>query len=614
MKLKEIFIIKKMLLLSISVLVLSIFISCTDEVKKSELTPYPEELAAKISRGLVCFQKADNKNFLSWRLLPSDPINTTYFIWRKEVLSSGSRYLLLDSANTNFYIDQKANDPSNYAYSISLNNSTPEEFQEIVKNQKDLNFNSLVFDLGVDYKQANVVTGDLTGDGELEVVIIYSKMKAIDPFKHAWMKSNDTYKVAAFSRDGTRLWTIDLGWGIEAGPVYAPVVIWDLDADGKAEVIMKTNKSNNPKDYTKEYLTILNGENGNTIMAVRWPEPPSSDYNSNSRNYLAIAHSDGINPSIIIGRGTYFKQVLRAYDSNLNMLWERFFGKDIEPRFSNRYLNKIWSWFTTRDESRGSHSLPVADVDVNGSEEIFWGEHCITKDGEDLWEVTERVPYTGHLDIVFPADIIPSRPGLETYYCREGWLGKMDNIGILLVDKDGKTIWSKWGFTHVDGGWVAKVMPNENDYQLFAFDIAKKEWKPGQLKRISPERHLFNSKGGVLPSPDTTWVRSYTVDFEGDGVREIITRDGKLIRNTGEVLKTFDGELLWAGDLFGDHREELVYTPLDGKVNIVFNTEAINNPSKITRIADRRYKNDLSRTAMQFNVIPIESGYVPLIK
>lgn len=603
---------KKMLLLLISVLLSNFFISCTDEVQKSELSPYPEELAAKISRGLVCFQKEDDNNFLNWRLLPSDPDNATFFIWRKISSSKEANAAIIDSTTKNNYMDKKIGINVKYSYGISTDRSMPEEFQEIIKNEKDLNFNALAFDLKEDYEQANVVSGDLNGDGELEIVIIYSKMRGVDPFKKAWMKSIDTYKVAAFLRGGTRLWTLDLGWGIEAGPVYAPVIIWDLDSDGKSEIILKTSKSNNPKNYNEEYLTILNGENGEPIRETRWPEPPSNDYNSNSRNYLAVAHLDGKNPTIVAARGTYFKQVLCAYDLELNLLWKRFFGKDILPRFGNKYLNKIWSLFSN-DQSRGSHCLPIADVDGNGTEEIFWGEHCITEGGEDLWEVTERTPYTGHLDIVFPADIIPNSPGLETYYCREGWLDRMDNIGILLVDVHGKTIWSKWGFTHVDGGWVAKVIPDENNFQLFAFDIAKKEWKPGQLNRITPTRYLFNIKGERLPSPDSTWVRSYPVDFEGDGICEIVTRDGKLIRNTGEVLISFKGELLWAGDIYGDHREELVYTPLDGKVYIVFNTDVIESPSRITRLADRRYKNDLSRTAMQFNVIPIESGYVPLL-
>lgn len=602
---------KNNLIKTITLLLAVFAISCSDHKESAGLKPYSEELASRISRGLVCLQKEQSENFLTWRLLPSDPDNPKYYVWRKDISSKNSTPELLTVSNKNYYLDSSVKANKKYAYVVSLIDVVPEDFHEVFpKHSTGVNFEAISFDLGEEYQQANVVTGDLTGDGELEVLIAYSKMRPVDSFKDAWMKSTDTYKLTAFTVDGNRLWTIDLGWGIEAGPVYAPIIIWDLNADGKSEIVLKTNKSQNPKDYSQEYLTLLNGEDGKLIRETRWPDPASTDYNSNSRNYLAIAHLDGIHPSIIAARGTYFKQVVHAYDVNLNLLWERFFGKDIEPRFGNRYLNKIWSWFSN-DQNRGSHSLPIVDVDENGTEEIFWGEHCITENGDNLWEVQDRVPYVGHLDIIYSEDIIPEKPGLETYYCREGWLGKMDNIGLLVVDKFGNTIWSKWGLTHVDGGWVSKVLPDMNDFQLFAYDIQKKIWKAGKLTRVSPARHLFNNKGEVLPAPDTTWVRSYPVDFEGDGVREIITRSGDLIRYSGEILKSFKGEIVWAGDLFGDHREELVYTPLDGKVYIVFNTDAIETPSRLTRLADRRYKNDLSRTAMQFNVIPTESGYIP---
>jgi hypothetical protein len=42
-----------------------------------------------------------------------------------------------------------------------------------------------------------------------------------------------------------------------------------------------------------------------------------------------------------------------------------------------------------------------------------------------------------------------------------------------------------------------------------------------------------------------------------------------------------------------------------------FNAEDIERPPRITFLADRQYKNDLSRTAMQFNIIPTERENMP---
>ena len=40
--------------------------------------------------------------------------------------------------------------------------------------------------------------------------------------------------------DGTRLWRINLGTNIRAGAAYSQFMVYDLDGDGKAEVVSKT--------------------------------------------------------------------------------------------------------------------------------------------------------------------------------------------------------------------------------------------------------------------------------------------------------------------------------------------------------------------------------------
>ncbi|MBK7105278.1 MAG: hypothetical protein IPH62_08340 [Ignavibacteriae bacterium] len=583
-------------------------LSCNSDITNLKRTPYKEEINAKLSRGLVCFAQNSLVNTLSWRKLPSDKADQIYFVWKKK---SDSDLIPQNIAkiNSTFFIDSSYTmDSVFYGISTSISEQ-PSQFEKV--NIRDTNnYDALVFNLGIDYKQAHVVTGDLTGDGELELLIDYSKMQAVDPFEKAWQKSTDSYHLAAFKKNGEKLWEKDLGFGIEAGKNYSPIIVWDLDGDSKSEVILKTNKSVNPKDYSKEYLTILNGENGKIIRETRWPNPASNNYNSNSRNYLAIAHIDGINPSIIVGRGLYFTQIVCEYDRFLNKKWERILGKDIPPKFENKYLQKMWKLFFN-DESRASHSLPIADVDQNGTEEIFWGEHVITKDGEDLWKVDEKSPYSGHLDIVYPADLIKEIPGLETYYCREGWGGKMDNIGMHLVDKNGKMIWANWGFTHIDGGWAAKVIPNSTEVQFFAYDVQQKNWKPGEHSFQDPNQILFDISGKKISNHDSSWIGSFTVDWEGDGIKEICTKDGELKRYNNEVIISLKKGIMWAGDLWGDHREEIVYAPQDKRIYIIFNTSKLVNKSELTKLVDRQYKNDLSRTSMAFNVIPTQCGYVP---
>ena len=600
----------KKLLLFIICITISLLLPNCDNSDTQIRKPYPDELSANIGRGLVVLNN-NGTNYLLWRMLPND--GGKYVIWRNNASEDENEVERLGEINNTFFKDE-VSVTSSYSYFVSNDDESPDvtKFVGVFNNNSKVNENlALSYDLKADYKQAYVVTGDLTGDGELEVIVNHSEMNTVDPYEKGWMKSTDSFTLVAFSRDGTELWERDLGYGIEAGYTFAPLIVWDLDSDGKCEVILKTNKSNDPRNYSQEYITILNGENGEIIREARWPDPPSEDYNSNSRNFLNVAHLDGINPSIIVGRGIYRKQILSAYDQNLNKLWERFLGKDLKSPFENKYLRKIWSWYSN-DKSRGSHSVPIADVDENGTEEIIWGEHAISEDGKDLWSVEERIPYNGHLDIVYSADMISSIPGKETFYAREGWQDKDDKIGLLLVDKDGQTIWSDWGYTHIDGGWASKIFPGENSWQFFCFDVSSKNWQPGEFAYNEPSQYLFNASGEKTMNPDSSWIGSFTLDWEGDGIREILTKEGQMKRFNDEILLKLDKGTLWAGDLYGDHREEIVHAPKDGKIYIIFNTENLLISPKITKVADRQYRNDLSRTVIH-QVTPTQGGYNPFL-
>jgi hypothetical protein len=273
-------------------------------------------------------------------------------------------------------------------------------------------------------------------------------------------------------------------------------------------------------------------------------------------------------------------------------------------------LRKIWSHLF-KDRARGSHSLPIADVNDDGKEEIMWGEHCIGEDGKDLWVIEDRMPYLGQPDIVFVADILPSNRGKEIYYCREGWLGKNKKIGMLLVDNKGNTMWAHWGYTHVDGGWAAKIIPGREGMQCYGYDIQEKKWSTEGAQYVGTSLFLWSSDGKLITNPPMSWIRSFPVDWNGDGVREICMENGDIQKYNGPILTQLGKYPLWGADIFGDHREEIVVAPMDGNIYIYFNTEIIESSPRITRIADRQYKNDLSRTAMQFNVVPNMGGYMP---
>ncbi len=560
---------------------------------EKKFAPFLDESAQRLGRGLVALPTA-NGVFLSWRQLPEDSAGTVYTVLRRPLKMPADVAKVLTQTLSTSFIDDSVQTGERYVYEVkttaapSANSVAAAEVETPAPLRADSSIGALVFDLGQPYLDAQLATGDLNGDGEREIVIKHTNNWDIDPSPKAWQKSEDTYKVSAFLANGKPLWTIDLGWGIEAGVFYSPLVIWDINGDGRAEVLTKTNKSGDPKDYNSDRLAVLDGETGAIKSEVPWPnaEGLGGDYNSDSRNYIAIAHLDGKNPYILIARGLYANQRLFCYDHQLQKVWERVIA----------------------DGTHSSHSLTIADVNDDGKEEIMWGEHCITEGGNDLWTIKDRMPYSGHPDIIYVADVLPSNPGKEVYYCREGWYGQRHRrIGMMLANNRGEILWAHWNYRHVDGGWVSKILPDSEGMQCYAFDIGGKKIGAQGVKIDTVFQYVFHPDGKIFARP--SMHGSFPVDWDGDGVREICLRNGKVSRFDGPVIAKVDSNTIFGADLFGDHREEIVAAPAkDSKVYIFFNTAPLTAKPRLTPLADRQYRNDVSRTAMQHNLIPFESG------
>lgn len=619
------------ILLCIGLVVAGCF-SVSVETDSVVTAPYPDEKAATVGRAFVCLPQANGQVALMWRRLATDEPDSFFEVFR--VNRSTGINERLGATEKTFFVDTYPEKKAGDGYRLVVNQKLQKPLNveaEVTPNAISLGpgMGALFFDVGEAYQQARVATADLNGDGDLDLVIQFSGDRNLDPYEvyKKLRKSGDTVKVAAFLRSGELLWTIDLGWGIEAGAVYSPMVLWDLDADGRAEVILKTNPSGDPLNYAKERITILDGMSGRILREARWPStegiafgPTGTGrgtqdvYNNMSRNYLAIAHLDGRTPTIIAARGLYLAQRIVGFDTELNQKWEKLNGLNtynpLRHLWKSDHIIQRSRAKLDRDEYRGSHSLPVVDINADGKEEILWGEVCIGAGGKAMWKIKERFPYNGHADIVAMADITPNNDGNEVFYCREGWGKTDDNIGMGVFNQRGEVVWGRWGYTHIDGGWVARVVPGSTGLQCFGFDLQRKNWEQSNVQYTDVAGYLWDHEGRLIKEVDDAWVRSFPLDWNGDGVKEICLENGAIIRYTDEPIIEASGFPLWGADLYGDHREELVITQPGSKVLILFNTDPPEGQSRYAPIEDRRYRNDLSRTAMQFNVVPTESGYI----
>ncbi len=117
--------------------------------------------------------------------------------------------------------------------------------------------------------------GDLDGDGHFDFVVKHPAGN-IDPGRR--VPSKDTYKIDGYNgRTGAFLWRIELGWNINHGIWFSPMVVRDLDGDGKAEVCLRTAPFAATRDqmFTPEKPFVLEGPEYLSCTPVR-PEKRST--------------------------------------------------------------------------------------------------------------------------------------------------------------------------------------------------------------------------------------------------------------------------------------------------------------------------------------------------
>ena len=191
------------------------------------------------TRGMIALVKSEKEVYLGWRSYAGESATHTFDIYRST--DGGARVKLNDEPirNSTGFVDQtvpltksnrwelavvRGGNSIEWVDSVSLTaNSAPRSYVSIK--------------LQGDYPFSKVGIADLDGDGKLDFVIKQPQQTS-DP--GVWQLSTNTFKVEAYRHDGRLLWRNDLGWNIEQGVWWSPMIVADLDGDGKAEVALKT--------------------------------------------------------------------------------------------------------------------------------------------------------------------------------------------------------------------------------------------------------------------------------------------------------------------------------------------------------------------------------------
>jgi hypothetical protein len=581
-----------------------------------------------LDRGLVAV-KCDSGVFLSWRLLGDDDPQTPFDVYRNGEKVSGQPL-----TGATCWTDASGTLADTYVVkplADGLPASQPVSPWE--KPYMTLQLNRPLLDTAaVDvlqrweqgagrgrfsgYLPNDCSVGDLDGDGAYEIIVKWNA-RARD---NAHPGATDPVLLDAYKLNGTHLWRVDLGVNIRAGAHYTQFMVYDLDGDGKAELVCKTapgTKDGQGKnvilggddpnaDYRNEagfilsgpeYLTVFSGATGAELTTIPY-NPPRGDNmrevwgddkgNRVDRFLACIAYLDGVHPSVVMCRGYYTRAVLAAYD---------FDGKTLRERW-------VYDSGSTRDAKntaygQGNHSIAPGDVDGDGFDEITYGGACIDHDGTLLYSTG-----LGHGDAHHLSDLDPDRPGLELFDVHET---KPSPAGVELRDaRTGERLFGRPTSVDVGRGLAADIDPR---YRGFEF------WS-------SASDSVYSIKGEVIATKKPSV--NFRIYWDGDLQDELLdgvkldkwdgARALRLATFADFGARSINGTKqnpCLSADIFGDWREEVIlYNGSDPGQLMIFTTTIPTGHRMVTLMHDPLYRLGVAAQNVAYNQPPHLARYI----
>ena len=327
----------------------------------------------KLTRGLVALPAATGGMFVSWRMMGTDPLTTTF-----DLLRNG-KLIAADLANCTNYTDPLGAAKSRYQVVVKVDGLEVERTEavspwnnqyKVLQIDRPSDGIDDVTGLTYSYTPNDCAVGDVDGDGTYELILQWQPSNKTDndnKGKHPGNEYIDCYRM-----DGEKLWRIDMGVNMLAGDHHTQMLVYDFDGNGRAELILRTapgtkdgqgryvslaaddatiSSVDNSIDWRapyseaitggQEYLTVFEGATGKALhtifynpnrdtgyggeatgLAFNWDDRKGkADYvatygNRGNRFLAAVAYLDGNDqrPSAVMCRGYYTQAYLWAVD------------------------------------------------------------------------------------------------------------------------------------------------------------------------------------------------------------------------------------------------------------------------------------------------------------
>lgn len=559
----------------------------------------------RLGRGVTAIRTSSTQVYVGWRLLGNDPEEVAFNLYRS---TNGGAAVKLNTtpitATTN-YVDTPGSLTSNsFTYSVKPvlgGVEVADTWANLASGPFTLPANSPTRQYlpvamqptpddaaaGVSYDVKFCWVGDVDGDGEYDFIIDRSN-PSIEA--RQWLQ--------AYKRNGTLLWQMNMGpnsvdhYNITPGSSSLGighgdnVTVYDLDGDGKAEVIVRTangvvfpnGTTLAAPDNEVQYISIFDGFTGVEKARATIPVPASWVTRTHMNGHMGVVYADGMRPSI------FFQSSNRNPDQSFNEVattWD----------YRGGVLSQRWTW-PFSGHIATAHQIRLADVDNDGKDEYCDIGHVLKSDGSGQINggvLTEVV----HGDRFHITDIDPDRPGLETFLIQQN---NGTGLATVLHAADKSAVIRKWyagDVVDVGRGVVGDFDPTTKGIEMF-----------------STQPNVYNCKGTALFSqqpfpPETIWwgVDAGTVSSAIPGLtkpylgRQFIATVGSTAESpaiswfnpqfpasqsrtytiynetTPGVYQAYGGRPAFWGDILGDWREELVVVANDNSELRIYTTK-----------------------------------------
>ena len=580
-----------------------------------------------LDRGLVAIPSGSG-NFVSWRVLAEEYYDVTYNLYR-----NGTKVNSKPLSVSN-YQDNSGTSSSSYEVAPVVRGVEGTRCAAVkpwANQYMEIMMQPVYARGGTDvttshkYTINDVSLGDVDGDGTTEFIV--KRLNGLDLYN----LDNDSCfcLIECYTLAGKRLWWIDCGPNMLSGSqVELNAVVYDWGGDGRAEVLMRgadnmvihkadgtTQEIGNMAldtrwsgmEYTNtgaEYLLYLDGQTAEPYVVMDYPLPrydagetqneeliwgSGTPGHRPTKHFFGAPFLDGRKASIFLARGIYTR--------------EKMVALDVEP--ATHQLTERWRWkcydgWTNPWFGQGFHNFGIADVDMDGRDEIVYGAMVIDDNGQGL-----STTGLGHGDAQHCSDFDPYRHGLELFTCQE------NQPAMCYRDATTAKVYYRLKGTDDDGRALCGNFSNTYPGSM------GRSTQSGMVSTVADK--VVSEVGDYIAWNDL----NFRIFWDGDLLDEVLNspgteREAKIEKpGTGRIwTSTYCQMNNWTkntpsaqGDIFGDWREELVLRAVENTRLRIWTTPTPTTHRLPTLWHDHQYRQAMVWQMCGYNQPPHKSYF-----